>query len=1028
MRIWKTSIQIGMSLVMAWTPVAAQMKSSPAQIEKAATSLWSSADLEVRHLQGRTQYVRRASNGQESVVEFPVTPKEELRKYSPKSLMSEFTRGLKNGKPIKTIATTAKRFPVEATLFFMATGGVTALQLFTDYSSNPVAMEQHIEHSFSPLGMFSFYTFIYANSVTTNVLSSWVSNPKYYVFIPYLGMTAGFFVQSYISTVATDPLIQACVAQMKGEAPKAGSGVDAEDPCEAAYEKYVTGGLLREMAPGLFSMLAATALASAIQIGARSAFLNGSLITYKITPAAGRHAVKIAVNGLRLAFSYHPVMAVTQMFFFVYLDQAILHKPVNYAWKNYFDGRALRNIERELVDKISVKKKIGWSELFPRSLCDGMKDQAPEACTRELSDAIKDFHVKMNEWRTFNLLDVHTAHANWQSHLSKLNGMYDVSFHFYKDFVDEAFKGTDGSTSRLDTKDLFFGVTPEGIVAGEEDIMFSRSDLMIPLEHKKVREVGAWLQAELGRGSRGSERSMRAIFNEHGKAALFDQIATQLQSQDPLIQAAGLESLYLESAPKAGHLTVAEYFAKVNEIRRKIGVDPRPIHEPGRGFFERFERWSKVAPRLEGLAFDRITGRFRTPKVTSHLLLQMMCGPETEKGQSVIEASNGFPAHFVAPRIAFGKGSRPNACERVGAELDSRFLFTAGPGVEDAGVKYASALDFVKKNIPSRILGSKEQSGFLKWWEDNVDKQMIKAYGSFGESYKNIVRELIGTLWTSEDSSWNQGPVANGIVESIRQQMRFDLMVLGELFKDNYAYQVEWSKLQKALREREYEKQQNLLERVMSERKDVVAELSTKLPGHHFDDRQEPEPLVSSDGGEFRLFEALRRGGRPKNVPVPLHHQTSIFEWDRLAASSNVKTAKSRGRALKFQKEIELEFEKLFGLLYKIRVDGSGKIISGDLENAALEEQSKAIMGRLGKLSEEMGLTAENFMGSRRNLPERVKIAIACIEGLQEISKEVVSYARVANAVSWEKMNKVNDLNGLKVPPGRGGSLTTFGR
>ena len=100
------------------------------------------------------------SENKNPVMEIPYGEETELKKFSPNSFNKELLKGLANARPGETFQHTIKRLPWESFIFSVAIGSVIASQLITDYSANPMAMQQHIEHQLSSFGVFSFFVFM----------------------------------------------------------------------------------------------------------------------------------------------------------------------------------------------------------------------------------------------------------------------------------------------------------------------------------------------------------------------------------------------------------------------------------------------------------------------------------------------------------------------------------------------------------------------------------------------------------------------------------------------------------------------------------------------------------------------------------------------------------------------------------------------------------------------------------------------------------------------------------------------------
>ena len=129
---------------------------------------------------------------------------------------------------------------------------------------------------------------------------------------------------------------------------------------------------------------------------------------------------------------------------------------------------------------------------------------------------------------------------------------------------------------------------------------------------------------------------------------------------------------------------------------------------------------------------------------------------------------------------------------------------------------------------------------------------MVKAYDGYAAQYESIIKKLVRALWTTGDSMWNSGPMSNGTIDSVRQQLRLDLMILGELFKDVYR-----------------------------------AQKGAGLPPTYFNSQPEPAPLAAAAATPSRpnwsLLDILGKGGVVVDSATGEKRPVSVLEWNRVA-------------------------------------------------------------------------------------------------------------------------------------------------
>lgn len=966
LKLWTQWI---VSVAIATAPLASRAQSAaPA----AGPVLLGAGDVQYAYSPERTRIIRRDSSGNELVSEFRPSKEAELRRFSPSNMQKSLSDAIKAVGPVRTMKQKLVSFGPEAGLFFVAIGGVTMFQLATDYSSNPVRMQQHIEHSFSPVGMFSFYSFMYANGVTTNALHTVLKNPKFHSFIPYLGMTAGFFVQSAVSTFAADPNVKACVAEMMGKKKgKKEEGV-AEDPCDAAFSYYAIKGKLYELAPGLISMIGSTFIAGLLTKGVIKGtfWMTGIDIAFLFIPGVG----------LGIATIRFLVVNAIQMALFYYLDAGWLNRHVTTMWKNIFDGRALANLDREISLKIAVKKKTAWGDQMTPLLCKMARQEG--GCDRDLNEALKDMHSQLANWRMSNLMDVYEAHQNWQAMLTQLSSQYNVTYDFYRDLVGEVrnSKWKISNPQRLDIADPLFGVTAKGLAADKAALQYINPLFTQNMASATARDVGAEIQRDLESG----EYRKKHLYPP--EIAFLQKLSEQLQSNDVEMQGRALQMMSDQYNTSLTTATSVRLSHEIRDLMIKLGGNVQYLPDAGRGFLARFETYSPSAPLLKELSFPQSAGQFLTPRATDYLIVQTICGPDVDKGEHVIAWTTGFPARFLAPRLVNGREAEGRVCGMVG-QLPTAAMHRLQ--LPENGKMSKGVIGYLKDNVKPEVLGDQQGSqgtGFQQWWEKKTQAAMKASFAKFSEKYEDIVRTLLKSVYRGTDSSLNMGPVANGTLVSMRQQLHLDLMILGEILKDLHEQQ-----------------------------------LKRPLPATFFSSRSEPAPSVPTkfaNSETLPLMTALRMGGNPTDVPVPLPTQTTVLEWSRLNNAYTGAKDKVFGYPLQIQKEIEYEFEQLVWMLSKIRVakqaDGTERIVS-ELENADLEAQSKKIADKMNVFAEMLGIGESKAPGLVQ-LPtgEMNNLAMTAIEGLQTVVQEIYMYGVISNAVSWDKIQNLKGINEQK--------------
>lgn len=897
-------------------------------------------------------------NTHQLAMEIPFGREENLRKFSPKNMNAMMLDEMVKIKDASKAAWSHsyKNLPTETAIFFMAMGAVVAGELITNYAQNPVGMKQHIDHQLSPLGVVSFFTFMYSQGVTSNVLAMYLTNPKFGRFIPYLGMVVGSFAQTYFSQIISDPNVRACGKTWLGgqitDADKA-AGVDA-DPCSKAYDYLVVHKKIWEFAPGIVSMLASSVIAGLVETVAQRAVIRmvGVEIATLLIPGG------LEVKGIRLLLTKG-----LQIGLFVAID-AWLSSKVIFAWKNIFDGGEFNTVNDKLVQDIFDQRKAQW-----------------KADKTAMVDDLKDFRKRSSDWRMVNLAEVYEAHQNWSEMLEQMTGMFNASYGFYNAFVNEVRDSQGGKPNRpLNMSYPMNGVKAKDLADGKEDLYFTNPKFVEPMQVDTVNDVAAYISQSL--------QSEAYKYFLPPELETLKKIRDLLANDDIMKKAQGLLELNkaLATAAQTMYFT-SEGLQELRKIYAMLGA-PNPLLEPGRGFGATYEQAPTTAETLKGVNYYRVVGMYKTDHITDALVMQMVCGPDAENGENLIRNTTGFPAIFMPPQIQKPNEDLKNVCYGSG-EIPTSGIYRMPVRGAD-GKQYTGYLDYLKSNIRPSVLGG-EESVFPDWWKKTTESQVQAAFEGFGAKYDTIVANLISKIYREGNSSLNAGPMANGAITSLFQEARVYQVVLGELLKDTYQ-----------------------------------AQKNSPLPNSYFSNDKQQEPAV--------IY--TRQQAMYGKIPLlSMLAQTPTLEFDRLiqpfTLNPNVKSLARppRGYSLQIQKEVEQQLSVMNGLLKQIKVVtvpdqdswwnsakqwvgmGGHTAIQSDLENSQLEDQLKKIQETLSQFSALLGV-GDNNDGALVSLNDDQRdIAVTCLESLQSLATEMMMYGTIANAVSWDKIRNLKNLN-----------------
>ncbi len=838
-------------------------------------------------------------------VEIPLKDDAELQKYSPKSLnrtlVDEMMKA-KNGAK-GSLTQSLKVLPSESMIFFLSMGAVVAGQLITDYSQNPVAMKQHIDSQMSPVGVFGFYTFLASQGVTRSVLTSYSNNPRLHAMIPYLGMTVGSFVQSYLTQFVSDPNVMACGKQMMGRKVSAEElekvGADA-DPCSKAYEYFVLQKKIWEFAPGIASMLVSSVLAGALVSTVSGVIrLTGFEIGLMILPGG------IELKALRLMLVKGMEIAV-----FVSIDSWV-NRRVTAAWKNFFDGNDFNGMNERLNSEMNQSKSGRWNASNPA-----------------LVSELKNFKTKMSDWRMMNMADVLEANQAWSENLFQLTSMYNSSYSFYNSFVNEV---RNVHYNQQVVKPLMMsyplnGVIAKGLQSDRQDLIFQSPKMVENWQADTVYDVVDQIDQF------AKTKEYRDLF-ENEKVRL-SKIRSLMNSEDRLKMGEGLDWLnYSINETQQSIVYSNSYVKALTDIRKNLG-HPEPKIEPGRGFLASFEQAPATAASLKGTPFYRQVGNIQTPHVTEYLLMQMICGPDAEKGEQIIKTSLGFPAVFLPPQLKTESESFSQVCDTLGRAKYTPDNIYIWPTKNQAGNPQSNPqgpterrgfLSYLVDNTRMSVLGSESESGFQKWWTQNTETQMQRSFDSFSKSYDAIVVRMVQKIWGNpnaqgvEKSKFNRGPISNAVMTASFQEERAYLSILQEIVEPGARYNLN------------------------------LGTIINEAPAHK---------ELQAVEAEFLQIKTLLQ---------------------------QIKVVKKQGR----------------------------EVIDSDLENDQLDAQLEKVQSALASVANKLGLgdKAQGQTVVLKLTDSQKEVVTLCLRNLEAVASEMLMFGKIANAVSWDKIQNTKNVN-----------------
>ncbi len=699
-----------------------------------------------------------------AVMEIPFADEKALRQYDPKNLERRLLNemgGVWNANKA-AFSHSLQNLAPESVMFFTAMGAVMAGELILNYSQNPIALDQHITHSFSPMGVIGFQLFMYSQGAASNVMAMYMKNPRYHVMIPYLGMVVGATVQGLASQIAEDPNVKMCIKTWMGKKvtqQDLDKGID-KDPCSKAYEYLVIHRKLWEMAPGITSMLISSAVAAGLEKGG-VALLTNKAVAGALFRWTGVDIVtwlipgSMQVKGIRFFLTKGLKLAA-----FVALDQLFM-RSVTFAWKNIFDAHELYSVTEEFEHEINEMKKTAWQGTY----------EVP------LQTKLKTFKEKMAAWRAANMADVQEAHHNWQSALYQLTQGYDSAENFYGDFVSQVREHRYGDKpADITYKAPLFGVRAGDMKANDDT--YHTDPLFV--QNQQAYAMG---DAAAAASMLLSSPQFKQLTADQQKK--FTTIVNGLGEKDLNKVAQTLNMLNYELRVSA--YTVNVYQNLLSQVRSMLG-NPNPQMNTGAAWALTYVSSQSTYDKVKDTNFYRRVGIFSTPQISDNLIMQMACGPDIEKGEQAIRNSTGFPSVFLAPSIGI-PGMKFDECsnynlDRFKTLAPLPYAWPVKINSQGKAVTYNGWVEYLLAESRSSVIGSKEQKNvFNTWWKTNTYAQMKAAFDTYTLEYDKIVVKMIRGLYKPGKIVINNGPAFNGPMNALFQEERVYLSILNDIMK-----------------------------------------------------------------------------------------------------------------------------------------------------------------------------------------------------------------------------------------------------
>jgi len=736
-----------------------------------------------------------------------------------------------------------KRFVPETISFTLARTALAIHQLRYDYADNPLGMMDVITTTQDPVGNLGFFMFIVANHKVQSKLMPWTvakvmkdqtKAPNFkqrfaLAAVPQISMTAGMMASNIVHEMAmfvSDKSIQECakitVAIAKSSVQKSANGdaqlakmQESQDAvCDAAYETWVQEGHRKAMtyAPTLISMLGSNILSAFIvqgMQGAKTWGQNRIVQAYGIEIAKNQTARYFGARsaaelGIHAMIKHGPdavlwaspqgwpfkvagfVGRVANFTMFIALDMWInnmIRQPMMY----WYDSGTLKNDTDRIVNLIATKKRIQWkpgdgtdNKFCGENVSVHKNLFTFENCRADLPKEIERLQRGFATWRSTNLEQEMIAYNAWNTIQSDVMTSYNAADQFYRLFVDQMRKRKSGEIDNFSRHEPLTGVRPS-VDKISPLVMLSSN----PGHHQAFRNLQKQTLEEVA-------KKWEANLNIAERAQLTPQervemlrIVSDLGHEDLKVVEKALRELRLMSRAheNRGALGGSMGSLRMNVVARQITDDLgrlEPIENEGAFVVNVLNGALEVDLKDKNIArFTR--ARWVVPEnLGQKFVLDMICGPNVDHSNELVREVKGLAAVFQPGRLVSASASTGLLCD-FNPQRPKFFFFDRAQAAPQEKKPHDNPVLFV---VNATDKGRIE--GFTDWWNQSVDQKLIDWFESKELEYDRIMARLLNKIRAEKNhGATRANTVDNGVVRITRQELKFYLMLIGEVIKDN---------------------------------------------------------------------------------------------------------------------------------------------------------------------------------------------------------------------------------------------------
>jgi hypothetical protein len=435
---------------------------------------------------------------------------------------------------------------------------------------------------------------------------------------------------------------------------------------------------------------------------------------------------------------------------------------------------------------------------------------------------------------------------------------------------------------------------------------------------------------------------------------------------------------------------------------------PDPDMVPGRAFLHAFKKVPTYKAKFEETEFPARPARYVLSELSEYFVHQMLCGPDIEKNENVVNETKGWRDELLPPQVRVANDKIFYFCDSSNfAETNRMFTDPLYVDTSKGRKVFKGPLDYLASQTRSSVLNG----GFTKWWESGFKSQMDDALLNYDKQYDVIAKDFMKSALTKtfsyQDKTvssalkgiWNEvvdgdfdflnaGSVSNGAIFAVKQESRLYLLILNEMLKDLWIPKM---------------KPEEVDSLVSTNQRDIIT--NPYLDNYNKDKIPLMSYLLYNAPVDFsRLVEATpsysynhKYSGHPSEAMIKsiqsVSDRFSIFfaNFEALDVTSNVVSQKKKLLSIKSAvKEIDKAIKQL-------RTDLGIKAVANNpkIDSTNVPEESHTLQNLVDENSPKVELTPLKDILN----PAQLKLAQVCVENLEKLQKESDNYARMLTFV-----------------------------